>query len=73
MVAVKDASRASPGDTVLAWLHPLHNGEALGLPGRLLVCAAGLIPALLFVTGWIRWRQKTGRGVSVDRDLGAAG
>ncbi|MBP6816397.1 MAG: PepSY domain-containing protein [Burkholderiaceae bacterium] len=65
VVAVKDASRASPGDTVLAWLHPLHNGEALGLPGRLLVCAAGLIPALLFVTGWIRWRQKArSRGVS---------
>lgn len=65
VVAIKDANRASPGDTVLAWLHPLHNGEALGLPGRLLVCAAGLVPALLFATGWVRWRQKSrSRGVS---------
>lgn len=58
VIAVRDARADGAGDTVLAWLHPLHSGEALGMPGRLLVLAAGFVPALLFVTGVIRWRQK---------------
>ena len=58
VLAVRDARADGAGDTVLAWLHPLHSGEALGMPGRLLVLASGFVPALLFVTGLIRWRQK---------------
>lgn len=48
----------SAGDKLLNWLHPLHNGEAFGLMGRWLVLLSGLLPLLLFVTGWLRWRQK---------------
>lgn len=40
------------------WLHPLHNGEALGLFGRWVACLAGLLPGLLFVTGCLRWCHK---------------
>lgn len=58
ILAVRDPAGHSGGDTFLAWQHPLHNGEALGLAGRLLVCVSGLIPALLLATGLIRWRQK---------------
>lgn len=58
VLAVRDARADGAGDTVLAWLHPLHSGEALGMPGRLLVLVSGFVPALLFVTGVIRWRQK---------------
>jgi uncharacterized iron-regulated membrane protein len=58
VLAVRDARSDGAGDTVLAWLHPLHSGEALGMPGRLLVLASGFLPALLFATGVIRWRQK---------------
>jgi len=58
VLAVRDARADGAGDTLLAWLHPLHSGEALGLPGRLLVLVAGLVPALLFTTGVIRWLQK---------------
>lgn len=40
------------------WMHPLHNGEALGRTGRWLVFLAGLLLPTLFVTGVVRWRQK---------------
>ena len=58
IVGVWDPAENAAGNTMLDWLHPLHNGEAFGLTGRWLVCIAGLIPLLLFVTGYIRWRQK---------------
>lgn len=58
IIAERDATHDSGGDTILNWLHPLHNGEAFGMTGRVLVCIAGLLPAILFVTGWVRWRQK---------------
>ncbi|MFM1887333.1 MAG: hypothetical protein RL026_2490 [Pseudomonadota bacterium] len=58
VLAVHDARRQGAGDALLAWLHPLHNGEALGLAGRWLVLVSGLLPALLAITGWLRWRQK---------------
>lgn len=46
------------GDTFINWLHPLHNGEIAGMTGRLLVFVSGFIPAILYVTGIIRWLQK---------------
>lgn len=59
ILAVRDPVEHSGGDTFLAWQHPLHNGEAFGLAGRMLVCASGLVPMLLLTTGLIRWRQKS--------------
>lgn len=58
VLAVRDARAQGAGDTLLAWVHPLHNGEAFGLPGRILVCAAGLVPLLLAVTGVMRWLDR---------------
>jgi len=58
VLAVHDSRRQSAGDTFLAWQHPLHNGEAFGLPGRILACLAGLLPPLLWITGLVRWQQK---------------
>lgn len=55
---VEDARRRSFRDAFFAWQHPLHNGEAFGLPGRVAAAVAGLAPPLLLVTGIIRWRQK---------------
>ncbi len=46
------------GDKVWAWVHPLHNGEAFGLIGRVLVTLIGLVPAVLMVTGFIRYLHK---------------
>lgn len=55
------------GNTILSWMFPLHNGDALGLAGRWLMVLLGLAPALLFATGvtlWLRKRRpaKAGRG-----------
>ena len=55
---VRDARRDRAGDVFLNWMHPLHSGEAFGLTGRVLIFVAGLIPLLLAVTGFLRWRQK---------------
>lgn len=55
---VNDPRVFSAGDTVLAWLHALHSGEALGLTGRCLVLLTGLLCPLMYVTGLIRWQQK---------------
>lgn len=75
VLASRDARRQSAGDAVLAWLHPLHNGEAFGLAGRVLACVAGLLPLLLMVTGVLRWvdRRRAGlaRTLHQQRSTGA--
>ena len=58
VLATRDGLQESRGDSFLNWMHPLHNGEALGLAGRVLVFLVGLLPALLLATGLTRWRQK---------------
>jgi uncharacterized iron-regulated membrane protein len=55
---VRDGLQETGGDVVLNWLHPLHNGEVFGLTGRIIVFISGLIPLLLFMTGYLRWRHK---------------
>lgn len=49
---------ATEGDHFLGWLFPLHTGYAFGLPGRILTLVLGLVSTVLYVTGFIRWRQK---------------
>lgn len=58
IIAERDGLRESGGDIVLNWLHPLHNGEVFGLTGRLVIVISGLLPLILFITGFLRWRQK---------------
>lgn len=42
----------------MQWLLPLHTGNIIGLPGRILVCLLGLAVAVLSVTGALIWRRK---------------
>lgn len=53
-----EANLKTTGDQFHAWQFGLHSGQAFGLTGQLLVLFGGILPALLFVTGVIRWRQK---------------
>ncbi len=62
ILALHDPLQNAAADSVLDWLHPLHNGEAFGLAGRLIVLCSGLVLPLLFVTGLMRWRQKVRAG-----------
>lgn len=58
IVAVRDPMQASAADVFFDWLHPLHNGEAFGIAGRIAALLIGILPACLFLTGLVRWRQK---------------
>lgn len=55
VIAVQDARKSRAGTTVNNWIHPLHDGSAGGLFGRLLVAGCGLLPLVLFVSGLMRW------------------
>jgi len=56
VLATVDSRTAASGDALLAWLFPTHNGEIGGLLGRVIVLVAGLMPAVLLVTGFVLWR-----------------
>lgn len=58
VLAVRTPDQFTGGDVFKQWMHPLHSGEAFGRWGRGVICASGLAPLLLGVTGWLRWRQK---------------
>lgn len=64
IVAVADPRQSRPGDKLLEWLFALHNGEFLGLPGRLLVLLSGAALVALCLLGAAAWlrtprRQRT--------------
>jgi uncharacterized iron-regulated membrane protein len=47
------------GEIFTHWQWSLHSGQAFGMTGRILVFITGLICPVLFITGIIRWRQKS--------------
>lgn len=49
---------ATAGEIFTHWQWPLHSGQAFGWTGRILVFLSGMACPVLFVTGFIRWRQK---------------
>jgi len=56
-----DRATRTGGDAFLAWQRVLHEGETFGSVGRIVIGAAGLLPALLVITGSIMWlRQRRG-------------
>ncbi len=46
------------GDKLWAWIHPLHNGEAFGVFGRVVATMLGLVPISLMLSGFIRYLHK---------------
>lgn len=58
VLAIQDARNGGAGTTINNWVHPLHDGSAGGLAGRLLAVIVGFLPLVLFVTGWRRWRAR---------------
>jgi len=55
VLKVRDWRTGTAGETFVAWLFPLHNGEAFGLIGRWIVFFAGCIPLVLYVTALRMW------------------
>jgi len=58
VLKVHDWRTVTAGETFVAWLFPLHNGEASGLIGRWIVFFAGFIPLVLYITGLRMWWLK---------------
>ncbi|SEM90272.1 PepSY-associated TM helix domain-containing protein [Nitrosomonas marina] len=48
----------SIGDVVHRWITWLHTARVFGLPIQILICMAGLIVAILSVTGTVIWSRK---------------
>lgn len=48
----------SAGDLFHQLQYPLHSGQILGLTGRIAICIAGLVVAMLSTTGVIIWARK---------------
>jgi uncharacterized iron-regulated membrane protein len=55
---VADPLVGTGGNVFLQWQWALHSGQALRMPGRILVLLSGFACFVLFVTGLIRWLQK---------------
>ncbi len=58
IIHVQDKTTRSAGDAFVEWVYPLHSGEAFGFIGQLIVSISGLVPLVLYVTGFTRWLQK---------------
>jgi uncharacterized iron-regulated membrane protein len=58
VLATRDPRTMSAGETFLWWQFPLHNGEAFGLLGRVVILLSGLTIPLLYVTGLCIWLRK---------------
>jgi uncharacterized iron-regulated membrane protein len=61
VLSVVDPMRQNASRRLMDVYYEFHNGEALGSFGRALVCLAGFMPLLLFVTGlrqWLRIRRR---------------
>ncbi|MCC5626314.1 PepSY domain-containing protein [Nostoc sp. CHAB 5715] len=53
-----NALKSSLGDRVLNSFTPLHYGTFLGLTSRILYVFVGLTPLILFITGFVMWRDR---------------
>ncbi len=58
LLGEKIPGTGSAGDIFLDAQFPLHSGRILGLPGRIMISALGLLVAVLSVTGVIIWQRK---------------
>jgi uncharacterized iron-regulated membrane protein len=58
VLLVEDASSAPAGTRIYNTFYPLHIGTLAGLPTRIFQVIVGFLPLLLFVTGYIMWRNR---------------
>lgn len=57
VLAIQDRAHFGPANVINNWLHPLHDASIGELWLRIPVAVCGLIPLVLYVTGFMRWRR----------------
>jgi len=65
----QDPREYTAGEKFFEWQYPLHSGEAFGNYGRAFMLAFGVVPVVLYVTGFIRWRHKRRARRAADRKV----
>lgn len=58
VLSVQQPQTMSAGDTFLNWMYPLHNGEAFGIVGRMIVFVTGISLVILYIAGLMIWWRK---------------
>lgn len=58
VIQFQQPNQGTAGDMIDDWVLPLHGGRAFGLAGKIVICAIGLVVAMLSVTGVVIWWQK---------------
>jgi uncharacterized iron-regulated membrane protein len=56
--ATLDPKDYTAGNIIANWMYPLHSGQAFGLFGRILICAAGIFTCTVCVTGFVIYLKK---------------
>ena len=64
IVSVYDALEAPAMDRLLDAAYPLHNGEIIGWPGRIVVLVIGTSLAAMFATGLMSWTGRKRRAAA---------
>ncbi|MFO1336814.1 MAG: PepSY-associated TM helix domain-containing protein [Burkholderiaceae bacterium] len=59
----------SAGDIFMQSMFPLHSGRIIGLPGRVLISAMGVVIAVFSVTGVLIWARKRRARLAAARPL----
>jgi uncharacterized iron-regulated membrane protein len=62
IMRVTDPRDFTAGETILAWQHAIHAGQAFGLMWKLPVFVAGLLPLLFAITGVTMWWRRRADG-----------
>jgi uncharacterized iron-regulated membrane protein len=61
LIGERQPGTGTAGDIALDLQFPLHSGEIAGLTGRIIVAIAGIVVAMLSVTGVVIWSRKRRR------------
>jgi uncharacterized iron-regulated membrane protein len=64
-----EPGRGTAGDLALNLPLPLHSGRIAGMPGRIAIAIAGVVVAMLGITGTIIWwKKRAGRRAHAARN-----
>lgn len=70
LLATEIPLHGTAGDVFMRLQFPLHSGWIAGLPGRITVAVAGLVTAMLSVTGVMLWWRKRHKRVGATKKPG---